>query len=137
MAHEGFHGLFFIDEDFRDFSRRRWEGLDPLGKTFIINYFDYQGYDVTDPYLMVNELMAHALQQGTAQAFRYFGEALGRRLAASPRRRGLLPPEDAGGGWPGIGRIFREEAAAFSAYVEERYGLAAGRVHRVTVEPAE
>jgi hypothetical protein len=131
MAHEGFHGLFFIDEDFRNFSRRRWDALSPLGKTFLINYFDYQGYDITDPFLVVNEFMAHVLQQGTAQAHRYFGETVARRLESSPRRRGILPPGDERGSWPELGRIFREEAEAFSAYAADRYGLAAGRVHRV------
>jgi hypothetical protein len=125
MVHEGFHGLFFIDGAFRDFSRKRWEGLSPDARNFILNFFDYQRYDITDEYLVINEFMAYVLQQPAPQAGRYFGETLASRLAASPRRR--LPP----GSGPVIARAFSEEADAFSAYVNERWGFAAGRITRV------
>jgi hypothetical protein len=134
MAHEGFHGLFFIDEDFRAFSRRRWEGLSPQAWTFIVSYFDYQGYDTADEYLMINEFMAHCLQQPVSRSARYFGETLAARIAASPRRRETLPEKDeAAGSWPELGRAFRAEAAAFSEYVNRRWGLSAGRVQRIQV----
>jgi hypothetical protein len=134
MAHEGFHGLFFIDEDFRAFSRRRWAGFSPPARTFILSYFDYQGYDTEDEYLVVNEFMAHCLQQPVSQASRYFGETLASRLDASPRRRPALPEKDeASNSWPELGRVFRAEAEAFSAYVNRRWGLSAGRVRDVQV----
>jgi hypothetical protein len=132
MTHEGFHGLFFIDDDFRDFSRRRWEGLAPGAKRFILSYFEFQGYDVEDEYLAVNEFMAHVLQQPVSQAARYFGETLSSRIDRSPRRRSVLPERE-GDAWPAIGGAFRQEAAAFSAYVEGRWNLAAGKVRKVTV----
>jgi hypothetical protein len=134
MTHEGFHGLFFIDEDFRDFCRRRWEGLSPRARNFIVSYFDYQGYDTGDEYLLVNEFMAHCLQQPVSRAARYFGETLASRINASPRRRGILPEKDeAAGSWPELGRAFRIEAEAFSEYVNKRWGLSAGRVWDVLV----
>jgi hypothetical protein len=132
MTHEGFHGLFFIDDDFREFSRRRWEGLSPAAKRFILSWFDFQGYDVEDEYLVVNEFMAHVLQQPVSQAARYFGETLSSRIDGSPRRRAVLPERE-GNSWPAIGGAFRREAAAFSAYVTERWNLAAGKVWKVTV----
>jgi hypothetical protein len=129
MAHEGFHGLFFTDPGFRDFSRRRWEGLSRQAKNFILSYFDYQGYDTGDEYLMINEFMAHCLQQPVSQVPRYFGETLASRIDASPWRRGVLPEKDeAAGSWPELGRAFRVEAEAFSEYVNQRWGLSAGRV---------
>jgi hypothetical protein len=129
MAHEGFHGLFFIDPGFREFSRRRWEGLPQQAKNFIRSYFDYQGYDTGDEYLMINEFMAHCLQQPVSQVPRYFGETLAARIDASPRRRNVLPEKDeAAGSWPELGRAFRVEAEAFSEYVNQRWGLSAGRV---------
>jgi hypothetical protein len=132
MAHEGFHGLFFIDRDFRDFSRRRWEGLPPAAKKFIFSYFDYQNYDTGDEYLVVNEFMAHCLQQPVSQVPRYFGETLASRIDASPRRREVLPEKDeASGSWPELGRAFRTEAEAFSQYVHTRWTLSAGRVWNV------
>jgi hypothetical protein len=134
MAHEGFHGLFFIDEDFREFSRRRWAGLSRPARTFILSYFDYQGYDGEDGYLIVNEFMAHCLQQPVSQVPRYFGETLASRLEASPRRRAALPEKDEdSGSWPELGRAFRIEAEAFSGYVNSRWGLSAGRVRDIQV----
>jgi hypothetical protein len=131
MVHEGFHGIFFIDEDFRNFSRRRFENLSPLAKRFILSFFDYQHYDVKDQYLVVNEFMAHVLQQSVSQAGAYFGKTLASRIDASSWRRTILPPKDeATESWPDIARAFQAEAEAFSAYVNQRWGLAAGRVWR-------
>jgi hypothetical protein len=133
MAHEGFHGIFFIDEDFREFCRRRWDNLDRTARRFIVSYFDFQQYDTGDQYLVLNEFMAHCLQQGVSASGRYFGETLaGRLYERSPWRRAVLPPKDeAAGNWPDIAESFRVEAAALSAYVRQRWGLAAGRVWRV------
>jgi hypothetical protein len=133
MTHEGFHGLFFTDGAFRDFSRRRWENLSPAAKRFILSYFDFQGYDVDDEYLVVNEFMAHVLQQPVSQAARYFGETLASRIDESPWRRAVLPEKE-GGSWPALAAAFRQEAAAFSACAAERWNLQAGRVWKVTVK---
>jgi hypothetical protein len=134
MVHEAFHGLFFIDADFRAFSRERWDTLPPEGKRFITSYFDYQRYDITDEYLLVNEFMAHVLQQPISQAGAYFGETLASRIDASPWRRSLLPEKDgATNSWPALAAIFTKEAEAFSAYAASRWGLAAGRVRQVSV----
>jgi hypothetical protein len=134
MAHEGFHGIFFIDEEFREFCRRRWEGLSPGARDFIVSYFDYQHYDIGDGYLVINEFMAHVLQQPVSRAALYFGETLASRLEASPRRRGVLPEKDEETGtWPGLAEAFLAEARAFDAYVAGRWGLGAGRVYRIRV----
>jgi hypothetical protein len=134
MAHEGFHGIFFIDGDFRDFSRRRWEGLSPGARRFIVSYFDYQRYDIGDDYLMINEFMAHVLQQPVSRAARYFGETLASRIDASPWRRTVLPEKDEeAGSWPSLAEAFRIEAEAFDRYAAERWGLGAGRVFRIRV----
>ncbi|MDR3333902.1 MAG: hypothetical protein LBT13_03295 [Treponema sp.] len=134
MVHEGFHGIFFIDPEFRAFSRRRWENLPSVGKRFILSFFDYQQYDIKDEYLTINEFMAHCLQQSVSQSAKYFGETLAARIDASSWRRTVLPPKDeATGSWPELTRIFRIEAEAFSAYVTQRWGLAAGRIRQVTV----
>ncbi|MDR0451151.1 MAG: hypothetical protein LBH26_07780 [Treponema sp.] len=133
MAHEGYHGLFFIDEDFRDFSRSRWDRLPRTAKRFILSYFDYQHYDVNDQYLVLNEFMAHVLQQPVSRAAAYFGETLAGRIDASPWRRAVLPEKDeAAGSWPELAGAFRAEAEAFSAYAGRRWGLSAGRVWQLT-----
>ena len=133
MAHEGFHGLFFIDEDFRDFSRRRWEQLGPQAKRFIVSYFGYQQYDTNDEYLLINEFMAHILQQSVSQAGRYFGQTLPSRLESSWRSTALPPKDEATDSWPALATAFIAEAEAFSAYVNKRWGLAAGRVWTLTI----
>jgi hypothetical protein len=135
MAHEGFHGLFFIDKDFRAFSKDRFDHLSPVAKRFILSFFDYQHYDIEDSYLMVNEFQAHVLQQNASQAAWYFGGNLAARLEGSSWRKNALPRKDeASATWPEIAAAFQTEANAFSAYVKERWGLAAGRVWRVTVK---
>jgi len=133
MAHEGFHGIFFIDEDFRDFTRRRWRQLPPQAKRFIVSYFGYQQYDIADEYLLVNEFMGHVLQQSVSQAGHYFGTALPARLENSWRKQDLPPKDEASGSWPVLAEAFTREAQAFSDYVAGRWGLAAGRVSLVTV----
>jgi len=134
MAHEGFHALFFIDADFREFSRRRWEAFAPVPKAFILSYFDFQAYDINDNYLVINEFMGHILQQPVSQAARYFGETLAGRIEASERRRNVLPEKDESTEtWPVLADAFTAEAEAFSNYVNQRWGLAAGRVHKASI----
>ncbi|MDR3160377.1 MAG: hypothetical protein LBU28_02045 [Spirochaetaceae bacterium] len=135
MAHEGFHGLFFIDEDFQEFCRRRWRELEAPARRFILSYFDYQGYNTKDSYLVINEYMAHCIQQAASQAGFYFGGTLAGRIYESSWRRTVLPPRDeAAGTWPDLVRAFSREAEALSAYVNRRWGLAAGRVSRILPE---
>jgi hypothetical protein len=135
MVHEGFHGIFFIDEDFRNFSRGRWEKLGSAGKRFILSYFDYQHYDIADEYLVINEFMAHVLQQPASQASGYFGQTLASRIDASSWRRTVLPEKDEQTlSWPVLAETFSAEAEAFSSYVNRRWGLAAGRVKNVRVQ---
>ncbi|MDR0589651.1 MAG: hypothetical protein LBG25_03810 [Spirochaetaceae bacterium] len=132
MTHEGFHGLFFIDEEFREFCRRRWEGLAPTAKRFLRSYFDYQGYDVNNTSLVINEFMAHCLQQPVSRVSWYFGEVLAGRINESSWRREVLPPMDESSGtWPDLSLAFTREAEALSSYVNQRWGFTAGRIRRL------
>jgi hypothetical protein len=133
MTHEAFHGIFFIDADFREFCKQRWDNLDRTAKRFITSYFDFQQYDINDSYLVLNEFMAHCLQQGVSASGKYFGESIaGRLYEKSPWRRAALPLRDEeAGNWPELADSFKRETAAFSEYASMRWGLAAGRVWRV------
>jgi hypothetical protein len=133
MAHEGFHGLFFIDEDFRAFSRQRWRQLPAEARRFIVSYFNFQHYATADEYLLVNEFMAHLLQQPVSQAARYFGQTLPSRIEDGWRKADLPAKDKSSGSWPVLAQTFTREAEAFSAYVGSRWGFAAGRVHLVAV----
>jgi len=128
MAHEGFHGLFFIDEDFRNFSRQRWEQLPVTAKRFIVSFFGYQQYDTNDEYLLINEFMAHILQQPVSQAADYFGRQLPQRLESTWRASALPKKDIDSSSWPVLADAFTKEAEIFSSYVNRRWGLAAGRV---------
>jgi len=129
LTHEGFHGLFFIDADFRDFSKKRLEKLPAAARRFIVSYFDYQQYDTKDEYLLINEFMAHILQQSASQAAEYFGHYLPLRLLESSWRASALPQKDeASNTWPALSTAFAVEGEAFSEYVNKRWGLAGGRV---------
>lgn len=136
MAHEGFHGIYFIDEDFRNFSRERWEIFPAPAKKFLLSFFEFQAYDTKDSNLVINEFMAHVLQQSAAQASWYFGEYQpNRMISVSPRREASLPLKEevsASGRrfWPELAKAFTEEGEAFSRYVNGRWGLTAGRVWR-------
>ena len=134
MAHEGFHGLFFIDEDFRDFSRRRWAQLSSPAKRFILSFFEYQQYDVRDEYLLVNEFMAHVLQQAVSEAADYFGSYIPRQLESTWRVSSLPQKNEATGTWPVLSSAFTAEARAFNEYVNRRWSLAAGRAWSLRVD---
>jgi hypothetical protein len=134
MAHEGFHGLFFIDEDFRDFSRRRWAQLSSPAKRFIVSFFEYQQYDVRDEYLLINEFMAHVLQQSVSEAAGYFGSYVPKQLEATWRVSALPQKDEATGTWPVLSTAFTAEARAFSDYVDRRWSLAAGRAWSLRVD---
>jgi hypothetical protein len=132
MTHECYHGIFFIDEDFRRFAGLRWDGLDTVARRFLNAYFDMHRYDVSDRYLMMNELMAYCLQQPVSGAAKYFGATLPSRMEKDALRRSSLPAKDeASLSWPDLARLFAGEASAFDAYVKGRWGLRAGSVSLV------
>jgi hypothetical protein len=136
MAHEGFHGLFYVDSDFRAFSRRRWEQLPQGAKRFLVSYFSYMGYNPADEYLMIKEFNGYVLQQPVSSAAWYFGTALPSRLETIAARRGDLPAKDrATNSWPSLAVAFANEAQAFSDFVYRRWGLTAGNVGSVTIQP--
>jgi hypothetical protein len=128
MVHEGFHGLFFIDEDFREFSRSRWAQFPDVAKRFLLAYFGFQQYDIEDEYLVVNEFMGHVLQQAVSQATDYFGRILPQRLEPTWRASELPARNQATGSWPELASTFTAEAQVFSNYVNQRWGFSAGRV---------
>jgi hypothetical protein len=128
MAHETFHGIFFVDADFRAFVQQRYTALDSVSKRVLLSYFDYQAYDITDEYLVVNEFMAYLLQQSAGAAAEYFGKTIPERLEQSEWRRAVLPEKDEErGAWPHLEENFAREARALSNYVSQRWQLSGGR----------
>lgn len=75
LAHEGWHTIFFADEDFRNFVAAVYYTMDSMTRDFLIDYFKSQtslGYDTNDDYLMNNEFMAYIMQQGVNHVVNYF-----------------------------------------------------------------
>ncbi|MCL2070413.1 MAG: hypothetical protein FWH19_05450 [Treponema sp.] len=135
MAHEAYHAIFFIDEDFRNFSRQRWNNFPDTAKNALLAYFEIQGYDLDNEYLMVKEFKGHILQQSVAGASWFYGDFLPNRvLSGSPGFRAQLPArEEVRDGrrfWPDLANTFTAEAEVFSRYVNDRWGFAAGRPWR-------
>ena len=134
MTHEGFHGLYFIDEDFRRFTRQRWEVFPDAGKDLLFAFFHLQEYDTTDLELVLKEFKAHVLQLPITQISWYFGQHLPNRLLtenAALYRQYLPERQEIRDGrpfFPDLVTIFTAEAEVFSRYVNDRWGFAAGRV---------
>lgn len=66
MAHEAWHGIYFIDPDFRKFADSIYEKTSSTAVGFLKSYFSsYESldYDTKSGYLMRNEFMAYMLQQ--------------------------------------------------------------------------
>ncbi|MDR2418216.1 MAG: LysM peptidoglycan-binding domain-containing protein [Treponema sp.] len=122
MIHEGFHGLFFLDKAFREFSYHRYENLNPQAKRYLLSYFSYMGYDTSYQFLVVNEFMAYVLQQSLVTNSNFFGGAV---LNAINNRIEVTS-------LPEILAAFQAEAVAFSTYVDQRWSLAAGRLRQLT-----
>ncbi|MDR2467592.1 MAG: hypothetical protein LBD22_01365 [Spirochaetaceae bacterium] len=132
IVHECFHGLFFIDSEFRAFSEKRYAQFNATAKAFLRSYLDYLSYDISDPYLLINEFMSYIVQQTPGQAADYFGKYAAEIIEESDWRKPVLPPKDeATGTWPLLAKAFEREAEAFSSYAAQRWGFAAGRVWRI------
>jgi predicted DCC family thiol-disulfide oxidoreductase YuxK len=127
-AHEVFHGLYFRDEAFREFSRHRWYAFSETGRRFLTAFLDSQQYDTNYEFLLINEFMGFTMQQSIIGAADYFGRHLPNVVLNTPYYWAVPPRDPVTGTWPYLADIFTVEAEAFTDYVVRRWGLAAGRV---------
>lgn len=72
LTHEAMHGLFYMENEFREHSFTYWEGLTAEEQRFWRSFFQYRSFDPNDEYLMVNEFQAYLLQQAPERATEYF-----------------------------------------------------------------
>ncbi|MCK5672012.1 MAG: hypothetical protein KAH95_01475 [Spirochaetales bacterium] len=63
ITHEGYHGIFFSDQNFVSEVKIIWDGLDDTEKQFWYDFLAWKRYDIDNPYLVVNEFMAYLMQQ--------------------------------------------------------------------------
>ncbi|MCR4823588.1 MAG: hypothetical protein K5873_12030 [Treponema sp.] len=125
IAHEGWHGIFFIDEEFRNTVASIYYTIDPQTLAYLRRYFQVTpslNYDVNDDYLMKNEFMAYMLQRPLSQTASYFVD-----MAKRPHSQQLAKSEaDYIISTQGAG--FESAATLLSEYVGDRWNLSAGRV---------
>ncbi len=126
MAHEGFHGLYFTDESFRNEMHQFYTAMDTRAVDFLETYFsivDTLGYDRTDQFLMENECMAYTLQQPLNRVSDYFSGIIRERFT---RYGG--PDELADYIEQSAAEDFVRLGENLEAYVFSRWALAGGRV---------
>lgn len=125
IAHEGWHGIFFIDEEFRNAVASIYYTMDQRTLAYLRKYFQVTptlNYDVNDDYLMKNEFMAYLLQQPVSSTAAYFVN-----MARRNHSQSLAKSEaDYIISTNGIG--FESAAALLDEYVSDRWNLNAGRV---------
>lgn len=125
LAHEGWHTLFFQDQDFRNYVSAVYYTMDPDTRDFLIDYFKSQpslGYDTDDEYLMHNEFMAYIMQSPLSGVAEYFVNHANwnsvvkytPKLAAYVRKTN--------------GRGFEDAAIALNNFVYDKYGVVAGNI---------
>ena len=125
IAHEGWHGIFFTDENFRNATAAVFYTIDETSRDFLTGYWHSQptlNYDLNDEYLVHNEFMAYIMQQNVSAVAAYFVNlanwaSVQREiplLAAYVRQTHGIPFEDA--------------AKVFDEYAFDNWGLSCGRV---------
>jgi hypothetical protein len=115
MVHEGYHGVFFAAEGFRDRCFEIFDGRPDEEKRFWTDFFGLMGYGVENRYLLVNEYQAYLLQQPVGDAEPYFRSHWAYRRIAG--EGGLF---EAG--------TFTEAAREMERAVYETFGLTAGDI---------
>lgn len=128
LSHEGWHGIYFTDERFRNAVAAVYGTMDARSRDFIEGFWGTQeglGYDTNDPYLTQNEFMAYLMQQSVKDTASYFVHLAGRGSVM----RGI--PDlcryvlDTGG------QTFEDAASVLDAYAKDNFGLSCGRISLV------
>lgn len=125
MAHEAWHGLYFSQENFRNFVESRFNCFDPKTLEFLIGYWQSQpslSYDKTDDYLMKNEFMAYILQHRSDYIRGYYLQRASWNSVVNYQKDlcDYIIHTNA--------QHFVDESGIFEKYVKENWGLAPGRV---------
>ncbi|MGP1459316.1 MAG: hypothetical protein ACTTKL_08395 [Treponema sp.] len=131
LAHESWHSVFFINEDFRNAVSAVYYTIDPKSLAFMQGYWSSQpslGYDTNDDFLMKNEFMAYLMQQPLSRTASYFVQLAERPSveAALPALSRYVKQTE--------GKAFEDAARALETYAYDNWGLAAGRVSLITRE---
>lgn len=132
MAHELFHGLYFISEAYRKKVEEIYYKVDKGELAFMQRYFEVTPslrYDIHDDYLMKNEFMGYLMQQPTYRVTPYFAENLASRWYINES-------------YPELVEYIKETQAKsltwateqLEQFVFDNWGVAAGRVGLITIQ---
>ncbi len=125
VAHEGWHGIFFVDDDFRNAVSSIYYTMDQKSLAYLRRYFQVTpslNYDVNDDYLMKNEFMAYMLQRPLSAVNKYYVDAASRphsQTYAKNEADYIIETNAVG---------FEGAAVLLDQYVNDRWSLNAGRV---------
>ena len=126
MAHEGFHALFFIDEDFRNKVAEVYAATDGRATAFLRDYFrlvDGLGYDTSNSVLMQNEFAGYLLQNRHDAVRNYFAVNIAERYLRYGGNEALAAYI-----METRAADFAAAADALSVYAFLRWGILGGRV---------
>lgn len=131
LAHEGWHTLYFADEEFRNFVAACYYTMESDARDFIVGFFRSQpslGYDVNDDYLMKNEFMAYVLQQPLNQVVSYFTGLAGwpSVVKAQPDLCRYVKGTEA--------RAFEDVAIMMNEYLFTKWGIESGNISLISME---
>lgn len=125
FAHEGWHGIYFIDEEFRNVSASIYYTMDKVALNFLLKYFNTYpslSYDVNDVELMKNEFMAYMLQRPVSAVGKYFVNIANWKMIQENCKQEadyIINTE---------ALSFVSAASMFDEYVNSRWNLNAGRI---------
>ncbi|WP_407398703.1 hypothetical protein [Treponema sp.] len=128
LAHESWHGIYFIDEDFRNIVSACYGMFDPASMEFLKTFWETQpglGYDRTDEYLMQNEFMAYIMQQSFSNIAPYFLQVAGRGSVNRIQKEGAEYIRNT------KAQAFVDAGEVLNGYAFDKWGLACGRVSLV------
>ncbi len=125
LSHEGWHTLFFKDEEFRNFVAAVYYTMDQTSVDFIKDFFKSQpslGYDTNDDYLMHNEFMAYLMQQKLSETASYFVHLANRGsvIKYTPKLAAYVRQTE--------GRTFEDAAFALNDFVFDKYQITGGNI---------
>lgn len=131
LAHEGWHTLYFADDEFRNFVAACFYTMDYKSRDFLIGFFRSQpslGYDVNDSYLLNNEFMAYVLQQPLNQVAGYFTSIAGWPSVVKAQKDlcNYIKSTNAS--------AFEDVAVMMNDYLFSKWGIESGSISLITFE---
>lgn len=128
LSHEGWHGVYFTNERFRNAVAAVYGTMDERSRDFLEQYWGTQeglGYDTSDEYLTKNEFMAYLMQQRLGDTASYFVHLANRGSVMRGIPELCRYVRDTGG------RAFEDAARVLNEYALDNFGLECGRISLV------